>query len=127
MVSAFIFGGIPKKAVIKAFLETDIYLSQKLLNEYRDVPVELEAEGKIDGLQLKGLIAGIAAFVAHAIVVKPIKTLLICRDAEDNMMLECCKAADADILITGDKDLLDIEKLPFKLKILSPREFIELG
>jgi predicted nucleic acid-binding protein len=41
------------------------------------------------------------------------------------MLLECCFEAKADFLITGDSDLLDLEDLPFHLKILTPREFIE--
>ena len=127
LVSAFAFGGIPKKAVKKAFSETDIYVSPSLLREYRDVPLELIAEGKIDQLQLKVLIAGIAAFVTKAKVVNPQKKFIICRDPEDNMVLDCCFAAGADILITGDKDLLNIKNLPFELKILKPRDFVKEG
>jgi predicted nucleic acid-binding protein len=41
------------------------------------------------------------------------------------MLLECCLAAKADFLITGDKDLLDMQAVPFGLKILSPRKFME--
>jgi predicted nucleic acid-binding protein len=41
------------------------------------------------------------------------------------MLLECCLAAKANILITGDKDLLEIEHLSFELQIITPREFIE--
>ena len=41
------------------------------------------------------------------------------------MLLECCLAAKAKILITGDKDLLDIKNLPFDLKILTPKKFLE--
>ena len=127
LVSAFVFGGISEKAVKKAFLETDLYMSPSLLKEYRDVPLELIAEGKIDRLQLKALIAGIAAFVTKAKVVNPQKKFIICRDPEDNMVLDCCFAAGADILITGDKDLLDINILPFELKIMKPRDFIKEG
>jgi len=127
LVSAFAFGGIPKKAVQKAFSEADIYVSPSLLREYRDVPLELIAEGKIDQLQLKVLIAGIAAFVTKAKVVNPQKKFIICRDPEDNMVLDCCFAAGADILITGDKDLLNIKNLPFELKILKPRDFVKEG
>jgi len=39
------------------------------------------------------------------------------------MLLECCLAAGADFLITGDKDLLDIKDRQLKLKIITPREF----
>ncbi|MBM4389029.1 MAG: hypothetical protein FJ088_14910 [Deltaproteobacteria bacterium] len=41
------------------------------------------------------------------------------------MLVECCYAAKAKYLITGDKDLLEIEDLSFNLKILTPQEFIE--
>lgn len=40
-------------------------------------------------------------------------------------ILECCIAARARILITSDKDLLETVNLPFNLKIVTPREFIE--
>jgi len=86
----------------------------------------LELEGKIDHPQLKSLISGIAAFVARASIVQPKKRVLICRDTEDNMLLECCLEARAHTLITGDKDLLALKgNLPFDLKILTPRDFIE--
>lgn len=85
----------------------------------------LRKEGKIDYPQFKALISGIAAFVVNAKIVQPQKRLLICRDAKDNILLECCLSAESDYLITGDSDLLDIADLPFKLKILSPRKFIE--
>ncbi|MDP2960454.1 MAG: hypothetical protein Q8N71_03430 [candidate division Zixibacteria bacterium] len=45
----------------KAFAETDLYVSPALLKEYRDVPLALEAEGKLTPLQLKALISGLAA------------------------------------------------------------------
>jgi hypothetical protein len=44
LVSAFVFGGIPERAVKKAFKEADIFVSPVLLEEYRNVPLELEAE-----------------------------------------------------------------------------------
>jgi putative PIN family toxin of toxin-antitoxin system len=109
----------------KAFAEADVYVSPALLKEYRDVPLALKAEGKIDHFQLKALISGIAAFVSRAKIVQPQKRLLICRDFADNMLLECCLEAKATMLITGDKDLLDIGDLPFNLKIVTPRKFIE--
>ncbi|MBZ0157117.1 MAG: putative toxin-antitoxin system toxin component, PIN family [Alphaproteobacteria bacterium] len=94
------------------------------MNEYREVPLALESTGKIDHLQLKSLISGIAAFVTKAVLVYPTKKLMLCRDHKDNMVLECCIAAKVDFLITGDKDLLDMEPLPFALRILAPRAFL---
>ncbi|MBI4824493.1 MAG: putative toxin-antitoxin system toxin component, PIN family [Nitrospirae bacterium] len=127
LVSAFVFGGVPEKAVKKAFAEAEIFVSPTLLKEYRSVPLVLESEEKIDHIQLKVLISGIAAFVARANVIQPQKRLFICRDAKDNMLLECCLEAGANFLVTGDKDLLDMTDLPFKLKILTPQRFTSEG
>jgi putative PIN family toxin of toxin-antitoxin system len=110
--------------VKKAFGESDVYVSPALLGEYRNVPLALRDEEKIDHPQLKALIAGIASYVARAKVIRPKKKILICRDAEDNLLLECCVEAKAHFLITGDRDLLEIENLPFDLKILTPRQFL---
>lgn len=81
------FGGIPEKAVKKAFLEAEIFISPSLLKEYRDVPLALNAAGKIDHVQLKVLVSGVASFVSKADVVYPQTNLAICRDSEDNMLL----------------------------------------
>jgi putative PIN family toxin of toxin-antitoxin system len=125
LVSAFAFGGIPEKAIRMAFAETNIYVSPSILKEYREVPLILEDEKKLTQAQLKALISGLAAFVTRTIVVHPRKKISICRDPADNMLLECCFESKADILISSDRDLVDIKVLPFHLKILTPRKFLE--
>jgi putative PIN family toxin of toxin-antitoxin system len=107
------------------FEEAQIFVSPPLLKEYRNVPLELLEKNKIDKEQFKALIAGIAAFVSKAVVISPRKKLFICRDPEDNFVLECCLEAEADIIITGDKDLLEIKNLPFSTKILTPRMYLK--
>jgi len=96
------------------------------LKEYRDVPIILEGQNKLTQAQLKALISGFAAFATRTIVVYPRKRISICRDPADNMLLECCFESKADILISSDRDLVDIKILPFDLKILTPRKFLEL-
>ena len=126
LISAFAFGGVPAKAVKKAFSEADLYISPSLLDEYRNVPLAMKKAGKIDDNQFRCLIAGISAFVSKIKVIYPDLKIDICRDKSDNMVIECCVAAKADFLITGDKDLLSIKDLPYKFKILSPREYIRI-
>ena len=89
------------------------------------MPVTLKAEDKIDEGQFKALVVGIAAFVSVAKLIEPQEKLALCRDPADNVVLECCLASNTDILMTGDKDLLDLRNLPFALKILSPRQFLQ--
>ena len=114
-----------RKLLKMAFAETDIYVSPSILKEYREVPLILEDEKKLTQAQLKALISGLAAFVTRTIVVHPRKKISICRDPADNMLLECCFESKADILISSDRDLVDIKALPFYLKILTPRKFLE--
>ncbi len=63
--------------------------------------------------------------MTKAKIVYPKKRFILCRDPKDNMLLECCFESKAHILISGDKDLLSIKDLPFKLKILTPRKFMD--
>lgn len=129
-MSAFAFGGRPYQAVSRLLVDAEIWVSPDLLNEYRQVPGELEHSWKISREQTKSLVAGIAAFVAEATVCNPKKRVILCRDPEDNMLLECCLAADADLLITGDRDLLDIPRHALlsaglrKLRILRPGQYL---
>jgi putative PIN family toxin of toxin-antitoxin system len=129
-VSAFVFGGVPYQAVSRLIADAEIWVSPDLLTEYRQVPIELDASEKISREQMKSLMAGIAAFVSEANVCNPKKRLVISRDPEDNMVLECCLAADADVLVTGDRDLLDIRRNAIRatglrrLRILRPSEYL---
>jgi putative PIN family toxin of toxin-antitoxin system len=52
-------------------------------------------------------------------------TQQICRDADDDAVLACALAAKADIIISGDKDLLALH--PFRnIPILSPANAVRL-
>lgn len=130
LVSAFAFGGLPQQVVKHVVQASDIYLSPDLLEEYRTVPEELLAEGKLSSLQWQALVTGIAAVVATAKVVYPRREITICRDPEDDMVLTCCLSARADILITGDKDLLAITRTSLRqsglsrLQIVTPRIYV---
>jgi len=110
--------------------DAQIWVSPELLAEYRQVPTELEAAAKITREQTTALVSGIAAFVSEANLCYPKQHLLISRDPEDNMVLECCFASRADVLITGDADLLEISRTSLRasglrrLRILRPRSYV---
>jgi uncharacterized protein len=49
----------------------------------------------------------------------------LCRDPRDNGFLELAVDGRAGAILTGDQDLLDLD--PFgKIRILAPRQFLEL-
>lgn len=51
-------------------------------------------------------------------------TITVCRDPKDNFLLALAKDGKADYLITGDKDLLDLQKFG-KTKIITIANFFE--
>jgi len=53
-----------------------------------------------------------------------LKLQVINEDAEDNKILECALAAGADIIVSGDKHLLEVGKFK-KSKIVTPKEFFD--
>jgi hypothetical protein len=51
-----------------------------------------------------------------------IKKIVVCRDVKDNKFLELAVSGNADIIITGDQDLLVLN--PFQdIKITTPENF----
>lgn len=48
----------------------------------------------------------------------------ICRDKDDDNIIALAMSADADFIVTGDKDLLVLKKYQ-SIRIVSPREFWE--
>lgn len=65
-------------------------------------------------------------YEAEASVIKPGPLpKQICRDADDDEVLAVAIAAEAEMILTGDKDLLVLKQFQ-GIRILSPRQFVEL-
>jgi len=56
-------------------------------------------------------------------IVQPDKIIKVCRDYNDNRVLEAAAAGKCDFIVTGDKDLLILKKYK-TVRILTPAEFI---
>jgi putative PIN family toxin of toxin-antitoxin system len=60
----------------------------------------------------------------NAHFVPSIPKIEICRDKNDNMVLGTALAGEAEYIITGDKNLLDIKKYK-KIKIVTAKDFLK--
>jgi predicted nucleic acid-binding protein len=49
-----------------------------------------------------------------------------CRDAKDERYLACALGADAEAIVTNDRDLLALGK-PFGVAVMTPIEFLKLA
>ncbi|KAA8484044.1 putative toxin-antitoxin system toxin component, PIN family [Arcticibacter tournemirensis] len=72
------------------------------------------------GNALDDMIEAFDAFIDFVAVKSNVE---ICRDPKDNFLLALAKDGKADYLLTGDKDLLDIEKFG-RTKILTLTNFL---
>ena len=118
-VSAFIWGGQPKK-VIQEWLRGKfiLLLSPFLLSE---IILVLQRFGfsRRDLEKIREILED------NSLKFIPPRKTRQCRDAKDNRVLDLCLAAKADFLVTGDKDLLVLKKFR-QTKILAPKEFLTL-
>ncbi|HUE97943.1 MAG TPA: putative toxin-antitoxin system toxin component, PIN family [Anaerolineales bacterium] len=65
----------------------------------------------------------IAALVEASELVEITETITICRDPNDNMLLELAVSGRAEVIVTGDKDLLVLH--PFReIAVLNPKDFL---
>jgi len=66
----------------------------------------------------------LALYPAVVVKVPVFNEVTLCRDAKDNFLLSLSQDAQADYLVTGDKDLLILDKFG-KTRILKMADFLE--
>jgi putative PIN family toxin of toxin-antitoxin system len=122
------FGGKPLEAVVRAMGDHEVYLSELIERELGGVISRLSK--KLSKDQMAFLEEKIRQLLSHARRVSVSAPVALSRDAKDDHYLSLCKAARADFLITGDKDLLSVSEEALKkngisCRIVTPQEFSE--
>ncbi len=122
------FGGRPLEAVVRAFEDHEVYLSEGVEQELRGVVSGLSK--KLSKEQMVFLEEKMEQLLSRATRVSVSIHLALSRDAKDDHYLSLCKAAKADFLISGDKDLLSVSEERLKrsgisCRIVTPREFLD--
>lgn len=68
-----------------------------------------------------------AVFLSEiAEIVQPKEKIDILKDKGENKIIECAVAARADVIVSGDKELLSLGKHK-DIKIITLREFLEVN
>lgn len=119
LVSALAFpGGRGEAALLRIVEEHDkLIFSQPIIDELLGI---LSRKFSRDAEEL----AHIAVFIADmGTLVKPRKRLQIVADEPDNRIIECAIAGSADVIVTGDKALLDVGAYE-GVKIISLRAYL---
>lgn len=120
LVSALGFGGKPLECLLLSIVESDIEVafSDETLSELRRV---MEYEHlpftEVEKRRYPEILGELA------VVVEPDMNVNEVRDEDDDIFLECALEADADYIVSGDDDLLELEEFR-GVSIVTPEEFL---
>lgn len=68
--------------------------------------------------------ATLAVIALRGELVVPSRRLKVCRDPQDDMLIEGAVAGDAKFVVSGDEDLLVLKKFE-RVRFVTPRAFLE--
>ncbi len=104
LFAAYIARGTCATLYEQALAAATLLTSETILQEFEE---KLVVKGKVEAVKAARLRAEVAASCS----IVPIEPLPepVCRDPDDDAVLATALAAQADLLVTGDKDLLVIE------------------
>jgi putative PIN family toxin of toxin-antitoxin system len=118
-ISGLFYGGLPGKLLALASERTiNTLISDATLDELRRKLGTRFPSSSPDAGRILSEVVDLSSFVIVS------EAIHVCRDPDDDRMLECAVAGHADYVITGDKDLLVLH--PFRgIPIVSARYFLE--
>ena len=118
-IAAVVADGLCRDLVRVRVLAHTLITSEPLLHELRTIS---RAKFAVDPVELPLL----AQLNEEAEIVTPAELHGgVCRDKDDDVVLATALAGKADVIVTGDEDLLVLKKFR-RIKILSPRQFLKL-
>jgi putative PIN family toxin of toxin-antitoxin system len=120
-ISAFVMpGSLAEKAILKIIEEEDVLLiSKDIIDEI------LSVLSTKFGRDREGLSHVAVTLSDLAELVKPARRVTVFKDEPDNRILECALSGEADLLVTGDKKMLQLREYK-GVEIVSLRAYLEL-
>ncbi len=101
----------------------ELYTSPVLLEELEDVLSREKFSPRLvaANVTVQDLVSGYSA-LATVIEAEPIEPVILV-DPDDDAVLACALSADAEIIVSGDSDLLDLKEHK-EIRILTATEFL---
>lgn len=123
VASGIFFGGVPGR-ILAAWgaRKFTLVLSPAILDEYRRVGNELRDEYPELSVALDPILTLMA--MNAVIVDAPELPTQRTRDADDDKFIAAALAAGANVIVSGDKDLLAIDSTS-QLEVVTPRQFAD--
>ena len=122
LIAAFLTEGICAKLLMRAHRrDFDMILCDGILQEFKRV---LKKKFAASPHEMSEAVMILSA-AAQDIFRRTDSMASVCRDPDDNVILDCARDAVADYIVTGDEDLLVLKNYE-GISILSPSEFEKL-
>jgi len=96
--------------------------SETLLEEFREILTDPQRPFRLSAQDASRIVD---AWRSVATVIAPTSHVAVCRDPDDNRVLECALDGQAEYIITGDKDLLDLEEFQ-GMRIINVADFLQI-
>ena len=112
-------------AEIRRLTRFEVYASRPLVEEIAEVTRRPHIVARLGRYGRVAERDAILAAIHTWRRVEPRVRVTVCRDPDDNMLLECALAAQADFLVTGDEDLLLLREFE-STRIVTPAQFMEV-
>ena len=117
LISAFVFKGFSAKVFDHCATAHTILVSPWIVNELEEKLTQKFSVELFDVESIIHLLLDVSE------IVEPDNDIpTICRDEDDNNILQLAEFAQADFIVTGDKDLLLLETF-INIPIITPRDF----
>lgn len=119
-ISAFVIpGSQAEKAMLRIIEGMDVLLLSKgILDELLSVLSIKFSRDREEISRLAVILSKMAEWV------DPSKKIKVLSDEPDNRILECAVSGNADVIVTGDKEILRLVEYE-KIKIISLKEYLE--
>ncbi len=120
LVSALVFPGGQGDIALRRIIEGHdrLFISKPILDELLGVLARKFSRDEEELAHVAVLVSGLAE------TVKPRRKLKVVADDPDNRILECALTGQADVIVTGDKALLQLQEFEH-VRIISLRHYLE--
>ena len=123
MVSALLFkDSVPGRAFYFALAYGTLLISPETIAELTEVVNRRKFDKYLTNDERDEFLESL---LTKAEIIEVVEDLKICRDPKDDKFLNLASSGEANLIVTGDNDLL-ILKSHFGVEILNPKDFLAL-
>ena len=122
-ISGTFWRGLPRRALHLAKRgKVEVVTCESLLDELRDVLIRPAKPFHLSVRDADKVINNVRSYVR---LVTPTRKVDVCRDPDDNLVIECALAGGAQYIVTGDPDLKVLRRFE-EIEIVDVRTFVSL-